>query len=164
MSLRSVNSKHFKTRFNGWMKAIDGWMDGWREGGREGLGEPHPAWIHSSHLTERHSEGHGCLWTCLCQLLPGREKKSSEELDCMAFEDSRLNYYLPASSSTHSRLLFWASLSNTKTLCCLRLVSSLSAFPSEAGSLCQPATFQQISLYVCKRSIQVSQSCCCGCT
>lgn len=33
--------------------------------------------------TLRHSEGHGCLWQCLCELLPGGDR--SEELLYMAF-------------------------------------------------------------------------------
>lgn len=70
------------------MKEIDGWIDG----GREGLGAPHPAWIRSSHHlntnrgTLRVMAVFGSASVSYCQA-----GKTSEELLCMASEDSRLN-------------------------------------------------------------------------
>lgn len=98
-----------------------------------------------------HREALGGSWLSLEVPLwvTARQEKTSEELLCMAFKDSRLN---------QTRIIIpWDSLLSE---------SRHTPLFSEAGGLClhQPAIFKQISLYVYKRWIQVSQSCCCGCT
>lgn len=49
-----------------WRKETYEWT-GRRERGKRC--EPHPAWTNM----KRHSEGHGCLWKCLCELRQGKK-------------------------------------------------------------------------------------------
>lgn len=49
-----------------WRKGTYEWM-GRRERGKRC--EPHTAWTNM----KRHSEGHGCLWKCLCELRQGKK-------------------------------------------------------------------------------------------
>lgn len=67
----------------------DGWMDGRMERRRKGLVGPFPAWILSSHHTDRHSAVFGSV--------------------------SQLHYYLPASSIKH----LFSNFSKVLNLQCL---------------------------------------------
>lgn len=55
------------------MDESDRWMDRWRERGTGCATSCLDPLVPSSVHIERHSEGHGCLWKCLCELLPGRK-------------------------------------------------------------------------------------------
>lgn len=87
-----------------------------------------------------------------------KKKNSSEELDCMAFEDSRLNYYLPASSvcTLQASVLGFSFKYKDALLSAFSVISlSVCFFPSEAGSLDQPATFES-NLPLCLQEVNSS--------
>lgn len=100
------------------MKAIDGWIDGEKEGGPACATSCQDQLLPSSVHIERHSEGHGCLWKCLCELLPGRKYLRSFTVWHLRTADwiQQVIFYLFISFSTCPGLLFWAFLSKTKTL------------------------------------------------
>lgn len=142
-----------------WVGSTDERIDEWMMGGRAGLNATR---IHYPCHSEELWGSWGCLWVCLCHRTASWGRGMSEELLCMTFEDSRLNYYLPAPSSTHSMLLFWASVWKTKTallsvLSLRTLVSFLRSWKIVSVSLCY---HQAKSPFVCKRWIQESQSLC----
>lgn len=95
----------------------------------------HPSWILSSDGLYRHSDGHGCLWKCLCELQSGRERF------CLASEDHRqtVSYFIVSSLSQE-------------------LKTSTTLLPSICLPLALLIKDDQ------KRWIQVSQSCCCSFT
>lgn len=163
--LTPVTTKYFEMCFgDGWVDDNDGWMARWRERGTGCTTSCLDPLLPSSVHIERHSEGHGCLWKCLCELLPGRKNIWGASLCGIWRQQAEPNsiYYPPCFT--------------LYTLCALVLDFQRQRFfivwveshhtPlfSETGGMClhQPATFKQISLYVCKRWIQVSPSCCCG--
>lgn len=140
------------------MKATDGWIDG----GREGLGAPRPAWIHySHHLYKLRGTLRVMAVFGSASLSYYQAGKISEELLCMAFKDSRRNQTLiiiPLFHSVHT-VCFCSGLLFHRQRLFIVCVESHHTLFSEAGGIClYPATFKQISLYVCKRWIQVSQS------
>lgn len=131
------------------MDESDRWMDRWRERGTGCATSCLDPLVPSSVHIERHSEGHGCLWKCLCELLPGRKYLRS-------FAAWNLKTAGPIEQRLSSPCITLCTL--LLSLYCLRRASS-----HFLRSFISPATFKQISLFVCERRIQVSQSCCCCC-
>lgn len=127
-------------------------MDGKMEGERDWVRHILPGSTHPIICT--HREALWGSWLSLeVPLWVTAKQEISEELHRMASEDKQAewnsSYHLPVSLSAHCVHLLSLYLS----------ASSLTTLPQKRY---QPATFKQISLFVCKRWIQVSQSCCCG--